>query len=172
MRVVNAIVLAGAAALFGAAGVDAWPQLKAKIRREFPRVRQLSTAELAAWLADKSRPQPVLLDVRAQAEFDVSHLAGARRVEPDSDAAKVAAPKDAPFVTYCSVGWRSSALATRLQAAGFANVRNLEGSIFQWANEGRPIENARGPAEKVHPFDKMWGALLDPQRRAELPAAK
>ncbi|MDQ3624509.1 MAG: rhodanese-like domain-containing protein [Verrucomicrobiota bacterium] len=31
----------------------------------------------------------MLLDVRTGAEFDVSHLPGARRVDPDADAAKV-----------------------------------------------------------------------------------
>ncbi len=36
-----------------------------------------------------SRTAPVLLDVRTGAEFDVSHLPGARRVDPDADAAKV-----------------------------------------------------------------------------------
>ena len=134
-----------------------WPAIKARIAKEFPNVKSIGTAELA-----KLEPKPVLLDVRTAEEFNVSHLSGARRVDPD--AATVALPKDTPIITYCSVGYRSAKFAQRLQDAGFTNVRNLDGSIFQWANEGRPIA---GSAGKVHPFNKKWGVLLDAARRAE-----
>jgi len=46
-------------------------------------------------------------------------------------------------------------------AAGFRNVRNLEGSIFAWANEGRPLVNARGQAAGVLPFNIPWGRYLE-----------
>ena len=134
-----------------------WPAIKARIAKEFPNVKSIGTAELA-----KVQPKPVLLDVRTAAEFDVSHLAGARRMDPEAAAASVTLPKNTPIVTYCSVGYRSAKFAQRLQEAGFTNVRNLEGSIFQWANEGRPIE----PSAKVHPYNKRWGALLNPPLRA------
>ena len=117
-------------------------------------------------MAGKDGTMPVLLDVRTAAEFDVSRLAGATRVEPD--AATVALPKNTPIVTYCSVGYRSAKFAQRLQEAGFTDVRNLEGSIFQWANEGRAIE----PAGKVHPYNKKWGSLLNAPLRASVPDAK
>ena len=138
-----------------------WPAIKARIAKEFPNVKTIGTAELA-----KVEPKPVLLDVRTAAEFDVSHLAGARRVDPD--AASVSLPKNTPIVTYCSVGYRSAKLAQRLREAGFTDVRNLEGSIFQWANEGRPIE----PGTKVHPYNKKWGALLNAPLRAAVPDAQ
>ena len=134
-----------------------WPAVKARIAKEFPNVKSISTADLAKNIAAKDAP--VLLDVRTQEEFAVSHLSGARRVDPD--ATTVELPKDTPIVTYCSVGYRSAKFAQRLQAAGFTNVRNLEGSIFQWANEGRPVE----PGTKVHPYNKKWGVLLDPKVR-------
>ena len=134
-----------------------WPAIKARIAKEFPDVQSLGTAELA-----KMEPKPVLLDVRTAAEFGVSRIAGAQRVDPE--AATVALPKDTQIVTYCSVGYRSAKFAQRLQAAGFTKVRNLDGSIFQWANEGRPLA---GGAGKVHPFNKKWGALLDAARRSE-----
>ena len=145
--------------------------MKKVVRARFPKVRQLSTAELADWLKDGSRAAPVLLDVRTGAEFDVSHLPGARRVEPEAEAAKVA-PLLTPgrsVVTYCSVGYRSSAMAQRLAKAGVTEVFNLEGSIFQWANEGRPLERDGKPANKVHPYNGTFGKMLDPQRRAEIP---
>jgi hypothetical protein len=52
-------------------------------------------------------------------------------------------------------------LAEKLQQAGFSNVRNLKGSIFAWADEGRPIVNAHGTASGVHPVNLLWGRYLD-----------
>lgn len=141
---------------------------KRRIRERFPSVAQLSTADLAAWLNDPKRDQPILLDVRTEEEFAVSHLRGAMRVEPSAKAEKVLAqlPPGQPVVTYCSVGYRSSDLAERLKKAGVAAVYNLEGSIFQWANEGRPIEADGHPAEKVHPYNRKFGQMLDEKKRA------
>ena len=141
---------------------------KQRIRERFPSVAQLSTADLSAWLNDPKRDQPILLDVRAEEEFAVSHLRGATRVEPSAKAEKVLAwlPPGRPVVTYCSVGYRSSEFAERLQKAGRASVYNLEGSIFQWANEGRPIEADGHPADKVHPYNRKFGQMLDEKKRA------
>jgi rhodanese-related sulfurtransferase len=50
----------------------------------FPQVSKINTGELAALLADPSAKKPILIDVRTKAEFEVSHLLGARRVEPES----------------------------------------------------------------------------------------
>ncbi len=159
---------AGMWALAGEArGLDGMRKL---VRTRFPSVQELSTQELSAWLKDGRKPPPVLLDVRTQAEFDVSHLPGARRVDPDAKAVDVLPilEKGRSVVTYCSVGYRSSAMADRLRKAGVAQVSNLEGSIFQWANEGRPLEANGKPATKVHPYNATFGKMLDEQRRAEV----
>lgn len=142
--------------------------IMAMVRKRFPEVRQLPTRELAVWLADTNRPQPILLDVRQAEEFAVSHLGGARRIDPDEKfaALKALTATNQPVVVYCSVGYRSSELAQRLLKAGVTNVFNLEGSIFQWANEGRPLAGTNGPAAKVHPYNERWGALLKPDVRA------
>jgi len=147
-----------------------WSLVNAKIRHDFPEVKRISTAELAAWLADHDRPAPFLLDVRTQAEYEVSHLRDAERIAPDAPASAVQAPKDRPIVTYCSVGYRSGALAQKLRAAGFTNVANLEGSIFAWANEERPLVHDGALAEKVHPYNRIWGLLLRKEHRADVPS--
>ncbi|MGD2064517.1 MAG: rhodanese-like domain-containing protein [Nitrospirota bacterium] len=140
-----------------------WPSVKKMIRKKFPGVPEVSTAELDRWLAAADRPSPVLLDVRAAAEFAVSHLAGARPAPTADDALRLlrSAGKDHPIVAYCSVGYRSAAIVERLSAAGFTRVRNLEGSLFQWANEGRPVYRDGRAVEEVHPYDDKWGVLLD-----------
>ena len=71
-------------------------------------------------------------------------------------------------MTYCSVGYRSGAFAQTLQEAGYSRVENLEGSIFKWANEGRPVFQDGRRVEKVHPYNDAWGKLLDPSRRADV----
>jgi 3-mercaptopyruvate sulfurtransferase SseA len=71
-------------------------------------------------------------------------------------------------VTFCSVGYRSSAFAQRLIAAGRRDVYNLEGSVFQWVNNGSPAEQNGKPVQTVHPYDAMWGHLLDRIHRADL----
>ncbi len=142
--------------------------MKQVVRSRFPGVRQISTEECSRWLADADAPEPVLLDVRKPAEFAVSHLPGARRMSPSATAYEILAtlPPEASVVVYCSVGYRSSELATRLFDAGFDRVSNLEGSIFQWANEDRPLERDGAPATVVHGYNRIFGRLLKPERRA------
>ena len=149
-----------------------WRALNAAIRHRFPDVSRISTPELAAWLQAPGRTPPRLLDVREPDEYHVSHLADAQQVEPGSDPATLGLPKDQPIVTYCSVGYRSAEYARKLRQAGFTDVRNLEGSVFEWANEKRPLVGDGHPASQVHPYNKTWGLLLEPAHRAPLPGAR
>ena len=64
------------------------------------------------------------------------------------------------MIVYCSVGYRSSALAEKLQRAGFTNVANLEGSLFQWANENRPLHRGTNTVREVHGYSRKWSGLL------------
>ena len=93
-----------------------WSVLKKNIRAAHPDIRHISSDSLAAWLASPV-PAPLLLDVRAEAEFAVSHLPHARRLDPDTPDLTLLQdlPPDTPMVTYCSVGYRSSAMAERLR---------------------------------------------------------
>jgi rhodanese-related sulfurtransferase len=113
----------------------------------------------------------LLLDVRTREEFEVSHLRGAVHVPPDAAASVLREPKDRPVVTYCSVGYRSGGFAQKLHAAGFTNVANLEGSIFRWANEGRPVFRGSQEVTEVHPYNRTWGLLLRRKLRADVAAA-
>jgi rhodanese-related sulfurtransferase len=137
----------------------------------FADVPQLSTKQLAAMLNDPDPARrPIVLDARAAGEFDVSHLAGARRVDFDKPvpADLLAQAKERPVVVYCSVGYRSSVYARKLREAGVANACNLRGSIFRWATEGRPMVHGESdPAATVHPYNESWGKLIPAELRAE-----
>lgn len=140
-----------------------------EITAEFSTVPQISTGELAGWLADSTREAPLLLDVRQPEEYAVSHLPGAIRVSPDASADQLRDDFDLsrPLVLYCSIGYRSSALAEQLIAAGATQAMNLEGSIFKWANEGRPLRRDGEATEQAHPYNRKYGRMLREPLRAE-----
>lgn len=151
----------------------AWAGLKQLIHWQFPRVATISVAELADWLQQEGS-RPLLLDTRPEAEFAVSHLPGAQRIDPQTQEFEQlrSLPQDAPIVTYCSVGYRSARVADRLQTAGFTNVRNLEGSIFEWANSGHPVYQGDRRVHQVHPYDQLWGKLLNPDLHPSYPSGE
>ena len=81
----------------------------------------------------------VLFDVRETVEFKVSHLIGAIQLDPKINPEEFKSAYshlllDKTVVFYCSVGKRSSALASRLQNviidSGAIDVFNLIGGIF------------------------------------------
>ena len=143
-----------------------------KIEQDYPHVSHISTATLTQWLQE-SKP-PILLDVRSPEEFATSHLQGADNVIPDTPIPVVVATvlkdvnKQQRIVVYCSVGYRSAELAEELQQSGFNNIYNLKGSIFAWANEGRPLYRSSVRVQEVHTYNHQWGQLLDLKYRASL----
>jgi rhodanese-related sulfurtransferase len=150
----------------GTEGPITWDAVSAWIQRDWPEVPQMSTQELAQRMAPgNGAPHPQLIDVRTRAEYEVSHLPGAVLAETSSEiaAAVRTAPDQQTVVLYCSVGVRSSKAAAELLRSGRANVFNLKGSIFRWANEGRQLVANDRAVHIVHPYNEQWGILLNPE---------
>lgn len=85
--------------------------LRPLVAADFPHVRWISTEELAQKLDGAEERKILLLDVRTEEEFEVSHLESALRVEPGTtDFTHLALSPDALVVAYCSVGYRSAAV--------------------------------------------------------------
>jgi rhodanese-related sulfurtransferase len=123
-------------------------------------VPTISVAELVAL---QKKQTVTLLDAREPAEYKISHIATARNVGYDHFEVTAVndIAKDAPIIIYCSVGYRSEKIGEKLQKAGFTNVRNLYGSVFEWVNEGQTVvDNQNKPTQKVHAFNKKWGIWL------------
>ena len=162
IRLSVAILCLACSSCFSQEDLD-WPSLKREIRKQFPSVAQLSTERLALWLHVSDTTKPVLLDSRALEEYKTSHLQGAKFAGSEKEVLKTTRDlnRGHPIVVYCSVGYRSSKLAVELQGLGFKNVYNLEGSIFQWANEGRPVYSKGVEVKQVHPYNLKWGKLLN-----------
>tara|TARA_R110001592_G_scaffold256196_2_gene519897 strand:+ start:2119 stop:2613 length:495 start_codon:yes stop_codon:yes gene_type:complete len=103
-------------------------------------------------------PKVLILDVREQAEYEVSHLSGAKRFTPEL--LKNIEP-DTEILVYCTVGVRSASLAKELQAQGFSNVHNIDLGIVNWKNEGLEVVDNKGQAtEKVHVYKGIFGLWL------------
>lgn len=113
--------------------------------------------------AKQKQGKVYLLDAREQNEYNVSHLPDAKCVGYDNfDLSKVKhLSKSATIVVYCTVGYRSGKVVEQLRKAGYKNVYNLHGSIFEWVNEGNKVVNAKGvTTNRVHTYSKEWGKWL------------
>lgn len=102
-------------------------------------MQQIRAQHLADWLADTTRPQPLLLDVREAWEYEHCHLPGAvlipmhliparqQEIDPDRD-----------VVVICHHGVRSMQVAMFLERQGHERLFNLTGGVAAWADEVDP----------------------------------
>lgn len=100
-----------------------------------------------------------ILDTREEDEFMVSHIKNARHVGNFwFDMRKVYdIPKNSTVVVYCSVGIRSEKIGEKLIAAGYKNVLNLYGGIFEWVNQSHPVYKQNGvQTAEIHTYNNTW----------------
>ncbi len=105
----------------------------------------------------------IWLDAREQNEYEISKISGALWVGYNhfSTEAISKLPRDKMIVVYCSVGYRSEKVAEKLIDAGYTNVSNLYGGIFEWKNQGNQVvDDTNQNTEKVHAYDSIWGIWL------------
>lgn len=155
------------------------------VKNKFPGIDHISI-ERWAELSKNQLDDWLIIDVRKTEEYQKSHIAGAILVSPDASVEKIntvitqyfSSKKKKPsnILFYCSVGYRSSALIVRLQKSMSSprdlRLYNLEGGIFSWANNGLPVSKkdeqgnnihieGGSPADVIHPYNWLWGRLLD-----------
>lgn len=142
------------------------------VSRAYPDVPGITATELSDWMTNENRIRPTLLDVRTPEEYQVSHLANAIRIEPEAEIDQLpdSVNPEEPVALYCAVGYRASELANRMIEAGFTQVYNLNGGIYQWANLDLPMTNqSNEPVAKVLPSNPRSARLLKPEHRATAP---
>ncbi|MEQ1742463.1 MAG: rhodanese-like domain-containing protein [Candidatus Nitrotoga sp.] len=102
-------------------------------------MQTLTAPDLAAWLSDKTRDKPVLLDVREPWEFQTCHIDGALSTPMNTipDRLSELDPEQA-IVCICHHGMRSMQIAVFLEQNGFTHVSNLTGGVHAWAQQ---VEN-------------------------------
>jgi hydroxyacylglutathione hydrolase len=117
-------------------GVAAW---RAAGRR-LAQVPALLPADAHRWISER---EALLLDVRAQSEYEALHIGGAIHIHGGMLRDRAAlVPKDRPVILYCQSGGRSAIAASTLKALGYEQVHNLEGGLEGWLLERLPVETA------------------------------
>lgn len=99
-------------------------------------MEQILPRQLADWLADTTRPQPLLLDVREGWEYELCHLADSQHMPMHLVPVRCdELPADREIVVICHHGARSMQVAMFLEHKGFAAIHNLMGGVDAWANQ-------------------------------------
>lgn len=102
-------------------------------------MEQLRVQELAEWLADASRPRPLLLDVREAWEVELCRIEGSQHMPMRTVPAHCEElDPEREIVTICHHGVRSQQVALFLEHQGFAKIFNLTGGVEAWACEVEP----------------------------------
>lgn len=107
----------------------------------------------------------ILLDTRELVEYQVSHIKNAIWVGYDSFSLQKTIQnlpdKNAEIIVYCSLGVRSEKIGEQLKRAGYTQIKNLYGGVFEWKNNNHAVFDSNGnQTEKVHAFSKRWGVWL------------
>lgn len=105
----------------------------------------------------------VFIDSREKQEYNISHIKDAVWVGySDFDISRMdKVPRTAKVIVYCSVGKRSEEITEKLKTAGYPDVSNLYGGIFEWINEGYPVYKDGKKTNKIHAYSKVWGIWLN-----------
>lgn len=123
-------------------------------------VPYISVQELAM-----PKTKAIRLDAREFGEYQISRLINSIFVGYNTfdinQASLHLKDKNQTIVVYCSLGIRSEKIAQQLQEAGYTNVYNLYGGIFEWKNADFPIVDSDGhPTDNVHAYSEAWSKWL------------
>jgi len=85
----------------------------------------------------------LILDVRTREEYASGHVPGAINIphtEVEKRLAELGTDPTLPVVVYCERGVRAGKAESQLLAAGFSELRHLEGDMRAWRENDRPTE--------------------------------
>lgn len=126
------------------------------LRRQFPDSPGIQTNELDDKI--QNNQNVFLVDCRRPDEYSVSRIPNATNIhfkcsDEDLKSALKDLDENVTIVNYCSLGYRSGVMTKRILDLGLDNVSkervyNLEGSIFKWAQEERPLIDNKGQTTK------------------------
>ena len=101
----------------------------------------------------------LVLDVRSKEEFNVSHLKGAIRYQPEI---LDTLDQRTSVMVYCTISLRSNSLAKELSDRGHQNVYDITGGLISWLNEDKELINAKGNStDSVHTYNRWFSILLN-----------
>ena len=93
----------------------------------------------------RALPTAAVIDVRTPEEYSGGHLQNALNIDWNGnsfDQQVSSLDKSKPVLVYCRSGSRSAAAASKMRAAGFKEVYELQGGIMKWTAAGLPVTTA------------------------------
>jgi len=110
----------------------------------FTFAEQTATISQQALLALMAAPTEttLVLDVRSAEEFAEGHIEGAINIshkQINANLNKIMAFKDQTVVVHCRSGRRALSAENDLRAAGFSDLRHLDGDINAWQAANLPL---------------------------------
>lgn len=127
-------------------------------------VRIISLEDLKARLDDKSKPAPVLVDVREKDEFRGGFIPGAMHLPRgflEMQAEQKLPNKSAEIVVYCAGGTRSAFAAKTLADLGYENISSANPGYVRWKDLKYPTEQP--PQLNESQLDRYSRHLLLPE---------
>ena len=96
--------------------------------------------DVATTVAAVGDPNVQIVDCREQNEWDASRAEGMTLMPLDSIAQRMGElDKERPVIVVCRSGRRSLIAAQQLAAAGFTDVKSMNGGLIAWAELGYPL---------------------------------
>ena len=108
-----------------------------------PKQNGMSNLSQTEWAkALTKQPEPVVLDVRTEEEFESGYIPNAKNIDlrmgPGFIEQINTLDKNKPYYVYCRSGARSAQAVQLMRDLGFNETYNLLGGILEW--EGEVIE--------------------------------
>jgi rhodanese-related sulfurtransferase len=125
--------------LFAALGVVVTLFIANELHGALTGGKRLNAVEAVRLINDRD---PLILDVRPQADFKRGHLLNAVNVplaKFEELLGRVAREKDKPVLIYCALGGSSVGAAEKLRKSGFNEVYPLRGGINAWLTSNLPV---------------------------------
>ncbi|MCA0198556.1 MAG: molybdopterin-synthase adenylyltransferase MoeB [Proteobacteria bacterium] len=125
---------------------------------------------------ERQRHGAVLVDIREAHERAAGQAEGALAIARDelqADPGRYLPDEDAEILLVCQLGRRSQDAAAALRAAGYRNVRSVEGGTARWAEEGLPLvrpeldPDAADFLERYSRHLRLPGVGMEGQRKLE-----
>jgi phage shock protein E len=104
------------------------------------KITEISIEELSSLIQDQEN-QPLLIDVREESEWNISHLDQAVHLSRGVIEIKIEAIAPDPnteIICYCGGGNRSALVAESLQKMGYTDVKSLIGGFKAWEKAELP----------------------------------
>ena len=116
---------------------------------------EVISCEEAARRLEGAEAAPVLIDVREEHEYELTHIGGAVHICRGTLEMEVEhdyPDRDTAMILYCSRGDRSALAGVTLRELGYMTVASIDGGLHAWRQKDLPVvvpAEQRGPGSGI-----------------------